>query len=88
MERRKDEIDFLRENAEYFLEVDLLKAPERLMLSFNLLKYYIVLLRGFKEGLNSASLNQQYPGLKWNEFLNSKQFKELAKETSDDLSQN
>jgi hypothetical protein len=39
LERKKDEIDFLRENADEFLDLkDTLKAHERLMLSYNLEK--------------------------------------------------
>lgn len=45
------------------------------MLSYNLTKYYLVLLRNFKEGLNKNELNARYPGLKWNEVINTKQFK-------------
>jgi hypothetical protein len=45
------------------------------MLSYNLLKYYLVLLKNFKEGLNKTDLNQAYPGLKWGEYQASKQFK-------------
>jgi hypothetical protein len=76
LERKKDEIDFLRENADEFLDLkDTLKAHERLMLSYNLLKYYLVLLKNFKEGLNKNDLNQLYPGLKWGEFMATKQFK-------------
>ena len=67
LERKKDEIDFLRETADEFLDLrDILKPHERLMLSYNLTKYYLVLLRNFKEGLNKNELNARYPGLKWN----------------------
>ncbi len=50
------------------------------MLSYNLTKYYLILLKTFKDGLNKNELNQQYPGLKWNEVLSSKQFKEFYKD--------
>ena len=54
LERKKDEIDFLRDNAEVFYECgEVLKTQEKLMLSYNLLKYYVILLRKFKAGLNS-----------------------------------
>ena len=67
LERKKDEIDFLRDTADEFLDLrDILKPHERLMLSYNLTKYYLVLLRNFKEGLNKNELNARYPGLKWN----------------------
>lgn len=45
------------------------------MLSYNLTKYYLVLLKSFKDSLNKNDLNQRYPNLKWNEVLNTKQFK-------------
>lgn len=58
------------------------------MLVYNLQKYYIVLLRKFKQSLNKNVLNERYPGLKWNEYSTTKEFKDLAKEVDDDLSQN
>lgn len=88
LERRKDEIDFLRDNSEEFLEVgEILDTRSKLMLSYNLMKYYLVLLREFKEGLNKDFLPQRYPGKKWVEYLATKQFKELWGEVNDDLSQ-
>jgi hypothetical protein len=42
------------------------------MLSFNLLKYYIVLLRKFQAGLNKNSLNERFPNMKWNEYVSTK----------------
>lgn len=66
LERKKDEIDFLRDNAEEFLEQrQILKPEERLMLTYNLLKYYLVLLKGLKESLNVNQLDKLHPGLKW-----------------------
>lgn len=35
------------------------------MLVYNLRKYYIVLLRKFKQSLNKNNLKELYPGLKW-----------------------
>jgi hypothetical protein len=53
LEKQKDEIDFLKENVFEFLEVgDVLKNHEKIMLAYNLLKYYIVLLKNFKDSLN------------------------------------
>jgi hypothetical protein len=66
---------------------DILKPHERLMLSYNLLKYYIVLLRSFRDSLNKNELIQRYPGLKWNEVLTTKQFKEFYKDVDDSLNQ-
>ena len=65
-----------------------MKPHEKLMLSYNTLKYYIVLLRKFKSILNKNSLNQIYPNMKWNQYVATQEFKELVKETDDDLSQN
>lgn len=66
LERKKDQIDFLRDNAEEFLEQrEILKPEERLMLTYNLLKYYLVLLKGLKESLNVNQLDKLHPGLKW-----------------------
>jgi serine/threonine protein kinase len=88
LERKKDEIDFLRDNADEFLDLrDILKPHERLMLSYNLLKYYIVLLRAFRDGLNKNDLTQRYPGLKWQEVLTTKQFKEFYKDVDESLNQ-
>jgi serine/threonine protein kinase len=86
IERKKDEIDFLKENSEVFIACnEFLKPHERLMLSYNTLKYYIVLLRKFKEMLNKNALNQQYPNRKWNEYVNTQEFKEMVKEANNDL---
>lgn len=57
------------------------------MLSYNLLKYYIVLLRGFRDSLNKNDLAQRYPGLKWTEVLSTKQFKEFFKDVDESLNQ-
>jgi hypothetical protein len=57
------------------------------MISYNLTKYYLVLLRSFKDGLNKNELNQRYPGLKWNEVLNTKQFKEFFKDVEECIDQ-
>lgn len=66
LERKKDQIDFLKDNAEEFLEQrEILKPEERLMLTYNLLKYYLVLLKGLKESLNVNQLDKLHPGLKW-----------------------
>ena len=58
------------------------------MLSYNLLKYYVILLRKFKGGLNSKSLSERYPNLKWNEYTKTKEFKELLNEVDEDLRTN
>ena len=42
------------------------------MLGYNIQKYYIILLRKFKAGLNKNWLNDHYPGLKWNEYTTTK----------------
>ena len=58
------------------------------MLSYNLLKYYVILLRKFKGGLNSKSLSERYPNLKWSEYTKTKEFKEFIYEVDKTLSQN
>lgn len=66
LERKKDEIDFLRDNAEEFMDCgNILKIHEKLMLSYNIMKYYVILLRKFKSTLNPNSLNTLYPNHKW-----------------------
>jgi hypothetical protein len=58
VERKKDEVDFLRDNSEIFDScVGYLKPHERVMLAYNVLKYYIVLLRKFKKTLNEETLS-------------------------------
>lgn len=58
------------------------------MLSYNILKYYVILLRKFKSGLNPNSLNSLYPHLKWSDYSKTKEFKDLVSEVEEDLSQN
>jgi hypothetical protein len=65
-----------------------LKTYEKLMLTFHLLKYYIVILRVFRSGLNPIDLSVAFPGLKWGEYLNTMHFKLFVKETAEDLRQN
>ena len=88
LERKKDEIDFLRDNAEVFYEsIEFMEPHVRLMLSYNLMKYYVVLLRKFKGLLNKNSLNERYPHMRWTEYVSTPEFKELVKEVDDDLNQ-
>jgi hypothetical protein len=70
------------------MEDTFLKPPERLMLVYNLKKYYIVLLRKFRQGLNKNSLKDRYPNLKWDEFTTTKEFRELVSEVDEDISKN
>ncbi len=73
LERKKDQIDFLKENIDLFYDCGkILKNEEKLMLTFNLLKYYIILLTKFRDSLDSTSLNKLYPNLRWNEFVLTK----------------
>ena len=58
------------------------------MISYNLVKYYIVLLRKFKGLLNTNSLNQRFPNMKWQQYSATQEYKELVKEVNDDLCQN
>jgi hypothetical protein len=87
--RQKDRIDFLKENVDLFLKLEHMFARhEVLMLSFNLLKYYIVLLRQFREELTETNLQKLYPNYKWPGYVSTtKEFKELLQEVDDDLSQ-
>lgn len=41
------------------------------MLVFNLLKYYIVLLRQFKKDINPNQLHNIEPGRKWTQYCQS-----------------
>lgn len=90
LERKKDEVDFLRDNSEVFFEEcgEFFKPHEKLMLTYNTLKYYIVLLSKFKKHLNKQSLTQLYPNMRWQEYIGTADFKELVKEVDEDLSQN
>lgn len=63
----------------------MLKAHEKLMLSYNVLKYYIVLLRNFKASLNANSLNNLHPGLKWADYIKTDEFRSFAEEVNTDL---
>lgn len=89
LERKKDEIDFLKDNAEEFLGCgNILKIHEKLMLSFNVLKYYIILLRKFRSELNANSLTKTYPNLNWNGYSKTAEFKDMVGEVDEDLNQN
>lgn len=79
----------MRDNAEEFLDCgSILKVHEKLMLSYNVLKYYIILLRKFRSGLGLNALNTRYPNLKWNEYSKTEEFKSMVAEVDNDLSQN
>jgi hypothetical protein len=55
---------------------DLLKTHEKYMLAYNLQKYYIILMRKYRAGLGSKQyLNDKFPGLKWNEYITTPDFK-------------
>lgn len=43
-------------------------------LTYNLLKYYLILMRRFKEKLTENELNEKYPGLQWNHFVKNQLF--------------
>lgn len=77
VERKKDEIDFLRDNSDIFMrEASMLFPAVRLMLCYNLHKYYLILLRQFRAGLSSKHyLEDHFPGLKWGEYLDSDDFR-------------
>lgn len=73
--RRKDQIDFLGDTIELVESVsDLFEVHEVLMLKFNLLKYYVILLRRFRKEVRVEVLEQKYPNMKWKEYGSTKQF--------------
>ena len=83
LDRKKDEIDFLRDNVEIFMKSggDMLRTHEKYMLAYSLQKYYIVLMRKHRSGLgNKQYLNDKYPGLKWNEYIVTPEFKKQIKD--------
>jgi hypothetical protein len=52
---------------------DILKNHEKYMLSFNLLKYYVVLMKNLTKELNAESLEKRYPQkYKWAQFIKTK----------------
>lgn len=81
--RKKDQIDFLTDMI-YLVEStgDLFDSHVVLMLNYNLLKYYIVLLRRYKKALDVKLLDQNYPNKRWKEYSLNPQFKELEQEVS------
>jgi hypothetical protein len=84
--RREDEIDFLRDNAFFFLRgEDIFEQRERLMIGFCLLKYAIVLMRNLKAELNPDNLIKQYPQLRWKDFFADKEYADFQKDLNNDL---
>lgn len=52
-----------------------IRMPElKASLTYNLLKYYLILMRRFKEKLTENELNEKYPGLQWNHFVKNQLF--------------
>ena len=47
------------------------------MLNYNLLKYYVILLRRFKKDLSVEALDKKYPNKRWKEYSVNPQFKEM-----------
>jgi len=88
LDRKKDEIDFLRDNVEILMKSggDMLRTHEKYMLAYNLQKYYIILLRKYRAGLASKQyLNDKFPGLKWSEYIMTPEFKKHVKDVEEDL---
>ncbi len=80
LQNKKDQIDFLRENALQFYENNqYFKPEERYSLTFNLIKYYVILLRDFTDNLNPGNLGKLYPNLAWNDFCKTNEFKDIKK---------
>lgn len=53
-------------------------------MTFNLIKYYVILLREFIENLNPVKLNAMYANMAWNDFCKTNEFKDIRKEAEDD----
>ena len=56
------------------------------MLNYNLLKYYVILLRRFKKDLSVEALDKKYPNKRWKEYSLNPQFKEMEQEVAEDIS--
>ena len=87
LERKKDEIDFLRDNSEIFMkEASMLSPAVRLMLCYNLHKYYVVLLRQLRAGFASQNyLEEHFAGLRWGEYLGSDDFAKQVRSVKEDI---
>ena len=55
------------------------------MLIFNLLKYYIILLRQFKMDITPGRLEKTYPNKKWEQYCKGKQYEEIVEEVNQDI---
>lgn len=65
---------------------DMLKTHEKYMLAYNIQKYYIILMRRHRAGLGSKNyLNEKYPGLQWNDYIVTPDFKKQIKDVEEDL---
>ena len=85
--KRKDRIDFLRQNADLFLNCGYtLTNQQKMMLVYNLYKYYVVLLRQFHKQFDVPYLQKQYPGKDWAGYSKTKQYKDLQTQVSQDQS--
>ena len=77
----------LKQNYETFANCcgSALQEEEKLMLCYNLLKYYIILLRQLRSSLSCKSLALEYPKFQWEEFLQSSCFLRFRQEVESDL---
>lgn len=55
------------------------------MVIFNLLKYYIILLRQFRKDITLEQLEKSYPNKKWEQYCKSNQYQEMAEEVDQDI---
>ena len=47
------------------------------MIAYNLMKFALIHLKMFKEGLSESELSKRYPDRNWKEYLESHQFRDL-----------
>lgn len=55
------------------------------MISFDLLRYFLVLSRRLKEELTLSNLNKSHPNYQWKKFLLTSNFKELEKDIFEEM---
>jgi len=71
LERTKNTILFITDNASAIYKCDLIEIPDRIMLAYTLLKFSIVKLKQFKTKLVEDKLEEDYPGHDWKAYLSS-----------------
>lgn len=56
-----------------------------LALTYNLIKYYVILLREFSRNLKPEILEKKYPNMKWREFIKTSEFNAIRLQTKNSL---